>query len=331
MAIFLAGVRRGGRGLAPILAIPLALACDPPPAGPLPPGSFAFAVFGDGPYYAWEQGRWDRVLEGVRESRVEWLLHVGDIFWAPCSDEAMAERRRDFDSLGLPVIYTPGDNEWADCHRRREGAFDPLDRLAAIRRTFFEEPGRSFGSPSIPLRSQATDPAFAEFPENVLWMRGGFLFATVHVVGGSNGRMPFAGRTAAHDAEVERRTAAAMAWIDHAFAAARAADAAGVFLAMHGDLGPDWEYDPRENHKAIIDRIHAGITAWDRPVVLIHGDSHTLLIDHPLLDPVTGVTYANFTRLETFGSPDIGWVRVVIDSVAGTITAYEPRLLHGWW
>jgi hypothetical protein len=37
----------------------------------------------------------------------------------------------------------------------------------------------------------------------------------------------------------------------------------------------------------------------------------------------------NFTRLETFGSPDIGWVRVVVDSVAGRVVEIEPRLMQG--
>jgi hypothetical protein len=36
----------------------------------------------------------------------------------------------------------------------------------------------------------------------------------------------------------------------------------------------------------------------------------------------------NFTRLETFGSPDIGWVRVVVDTVAGRVVEFEPRLMR---
>ena len=36
------------------------------------------------------------------------------------------------------------------------------------------------------------------------------------------------------------------------------------------------------------------------------------------------------TRLETFGSPDIGWVRVVVDSVSGEFS-FEPRIMRRWW
>lgn len=67
------------------------------------------------------------------------------------------------------------------------------------------------------------------------------------------------------------------------------------------------------------------------PVHLIHGDSHTQRVDRPLRDRDTGEPLANFTRLEAYGSPDIGWVRVVVDSAAGRIAAYEPRLMPGWW
>ena len=38
----------------------------------------------------------------------------------------------------------------------------------------------------------------------------------------------------------------------------------------------------------------------------------------------------SYQPLETFGSPDIGWVRVVVDSVAGRIVAFESRLMPRW-
>ena len=47
----------------------------------------------------------------------------------------------------MPLVYTPGDNEWTDCHRVNNGAYDPLDRLAAVRKTFFPRPGFTLGPP----------------------------------------------------------------------------------------------------------------------------------------------------------------------------------------
>ncbi|HYR10207.1 MAG TPA: hypothetical protein VEQ60_20705 [Longimicrobium sp.] len=59
-------------------------------------------------------------------------------------------------------------------------------------------------------------------------------------------------------------------------------------------------------------------------MLLIHGDTHHQRVDHPLRN-ARGEAYRNFTRLESYGSPDIGWVRVVVDSADGRITTYEPR------
>ena len=317
--------------LARALATAAAFAgCGPPAIPSLPPDSFAFGVFGDGPYYRWEQGRFDRVLADVRNADVGWLLHVGDILWTPCSDEAFEERRRDFQSVGHPVIYTPGDNEWTDCHDPRAGGYAPLDRLASLRRIFFSDPVRSLGNPSMSVASQASDSAFAEFPENGLWRRGGFVFATIHIVGSGNGLESFPQRSAADDAEVEQRTRAAIEWLDHAFASARTEGAKGIVLAMHADPHFEGAHEPGGPWTGLIARLREKVAGFAGPVLLIHGDSHIQRVDQPLTD-ATGATLANFTRLETFGSPDIGWIRVVVDTVAGRITAFEPRRFRGWW
>lgn len=320
-----------GRGLPAsllLLVVPLVARCGPEALEPVPADSFAFGVFGDGPYEPWEKGRFRRVLRDAGSADVAWLLHVGDIFWYPCTDQAYTRRRTQLDAVAYPVVYTPGDNEWTDCHDARPGGFDPLDRLASLRRIFFDHPGRSLGGRPMALASQAEDPAFAEFPENVRWRRGGFVFATVHLVGSSNALDPFQGRTAADDAEVERRTAAALAWLDAAFDAAERDSASGVVVAFHASPGflPG---EPTHGYEAFLDRLRDRVAGFTGPVLAIHGDDHTLTIDHPLTD-ADHRPYTNFTRLETYGSPDIGWVRVVVDTVAGTF-AFQPRLMRGWW
>jgi hypothetical protein len=298
-----------------------------PPVGRLPPNSFAFGVFGDGPYERREVPRFKRVLDDVNRSDVEWLLHVGDILWYPCSDSAFADRLASMNAVNRAVVYTPGDNEWADCHTMKEGRYAPLDRLAALRRMFFSNPARSLGRRPLTLESQAQDPVFTEFPENARWTYGGFVFATIHLVGSSNAGGAFRGRTAANDAEVVRRTRAAISWLDAAFARARERSAKGVVLALHADMGLEGRSGPGRAYAVFVDRLKRNVAGFSGPVVLIHGDSHIQRVDHPLTDSA-GRPYANFTRLETFGSPDIGWVRVVVDTVAGRITGYEPRLMR---
>jgi hypothetical protein len=306
-----------------------AVACSPPPIEPLPPNSFAFGVFGDGPYYLWERGRFNRVLDDVNRADVQWLLHVGDIQWGVCSDAAFEDRLRDLNAVEHAVIYTPGDNEWADCHRMKAGGYEPLDRLASIRRIFFRNPTRSLGRHPIRLESQTADSAFSEFVENARWTHGRFVFATIHLVGERNGLERFRNRTAANDAEVERRTHAAIEWLDQGFADARKISAKGVVLAIHGNIGID-PREPREGYDGFVERLRRHVTDFRGPVLLIHGDSHTQRVDQPLKD-ASGRVYENFTRLETFGSPEIGWVRVVVDTLAGQITKYDPRLMRGWW
>jgi hypothetical protein len=313
--------------LTPLLAGP---GCELPPSDPLPPGTFAFGVFGDGPYYPWEQRPYRRLLRDVAASDAAWLIHVGDILWQPCSDEAFRARRGELDALPLPVIYTPGDNEWMDCYEPRAGSYDPLDRLASLRRTFFAEPGRSLGARALPLVSQAGDPDFSDFPENVRWERGGFVFATLHMIGSSNGREPFPGRGAAHDSALERRTDAALDWLGESFAVAAESGARGVVLAMHGNVGLDRTREPRLGYDRFLDGLEAQVAAFPGTVLLVHGDSHTQRLDRPLVGP-DGAPFANFTRLETFGSPDIGWVRVVLDTVSGQVASVEPRRMRGWW
>ena len=104
----------------------LAGCSDDRPIDPTPAGSFSFAIFGDGPYELGEGPKFRRVIADVNRSDVQWLIHVGDIFWFPCSDEAYEERRRDLDRIVHAVIYTPGDNEWTDCHGKKQGRHDPL-------------------------------------------------------------------------------------------------------------------------------------------------------------------------------------------------------------
>jgi hypothetical protein len=256
---------------------------------------------------------------------VQWLLHVGDVFWYPCSNANLATSLDMLNAIQVPVIYTPGDNEWTDCHEEIAGRFIPLDRLQQIRRTFFARPLQSLGAQRIALESQSQDSSWQEFVENRRWRFGGFLFITIHIVGSNNALAKYPGRTPMDDAEPARRTAAALAWLDQAFALATRDSLRGLVVAMHADPGFEVDAGAYPAYAGLIDRLAQRTKAFGRPVLLIHGDGHEYQVDHPFLRRDT--LFSVFTRLETFGSPDIGWVRVVIDSVAGTILRYEPRVM----
>lgn len=310
-----------------VVAITLAAcATTSPPEAPLAPGTIAFAVFGDAPYYPWENARYTRLLAAVEQSRPSWLLHVGDLFWRPCSDAMMSTRRREFDAMTTPVVYVPGDNEWTDCHTTQTGAFDTLVRLQQLRRTLLPDPSQALGRTAMTVTSQADQPAWREFAEHRRWTRGRVVFATLHLVGSDNGLAPFAERTPAHDAEVVHRTQAAVAWLGETFDTAAAQGAGTVVLAWHGNPGFSTPAGARRGYEAVLDTLRARASRFNGEVLVIHGDSHQQHADHPLRGP-GGVPIGNVTRLETFGSPDVGWVRVVVDTARGRVVSMEPRLV----
>ncbi len=319
--------RRVGSTAALAAVVILAACGSPPPPAPLPPNAFAFGVFGDGAYRWWEEGRYRRVLADAGAADIRWFLHVGDLFWYPCSDAQLDSRLAGLNAMRHPVVYTPGDNEWTDCHEPVAGRFQPLERLQRIRSTFFARPDSSLGARRMPLTPQSADTAWAEFAENARWTFGRFVFATVHMVGSSNAADSFPGRTAADDAARTRRTAAAQAWLDAAFALAVRDSLAGVVLAFHGDPGLEGDSNVTPGYAGFLASLARHASAFPGQVLIIHGDSHLYRVDHPLRHPDTGAALANVTRLEVFGSPDIGWVRVVVDSAAGRLVAFEPRLM----
>jgi hypothetical protein len=302
----------------------------PPAPTPNPPGAFAFGALGDAPYYPWEEWRYPLMLQDLDANDLAFSIHVGDIFWRPCSDDRYERSLRWFTGLNHPLIYVPGDNEWADCWTEQEGGFDPRDRLAHLRRTLFPRPTSSLGRQTLPVETQSANPAFAEFVEHARWTKSGLVFATIHVVGSGNFTKPFPARTAADDHESRRRLEAALAWIHDAFASARSQSVTAVVVAFHADPGFAWSPADQAPFKPLLDAFEDEAVAVNKPVLLIHGDSHDFTVDHPLKTRVTRQTVSNVTRLEVPGSPQVGWVRVVVTPGATPSFAFEQRLVPRW-
>jgi hypothetical protein len=303
-----------------------------PAPSPNPPGSFAFAALGDAPYNPLEVLQFRLVLRAMDAHDLSWVLHIGDIFWRPCTDDHYRTALDRFNSLRHPVIYSPGDNEWTDCWEAGSGSFAPRERLASLRRIFFADPRRSLGARPLPLATQGDRPAFSEFVENARWSHEGITFATVHLVGNGNGMQPFPARTAADDEEVQRRSEAAAAWLRETFAEAAAAEAPAVVIAFHGTvrLGRPKEDAERRGYEPFATALEEEVERFGKPVLAVHGDFHEFTVDQPLVRRTTGQRLANFTRLEVPGSPAVGWVRVVVTPRAAQPFAFEPLVVPRW-
>ena len=305
-----------------------------PAPTPDPPGTFSFAVMGDAPYIAMhgETLRYRLVLRDLDAHNLDLIVHVGDIFWYPCSDARYRQTLDELNRLRHPVIYTPGDNEWSDCWEDIAGGFEPLERLANLRRIFFATPTQSLGGRRLSVTSQAAQEPFKEFVENMRWTHHGLVFATVHLPGSANAREPFPGRTTAHDEAAKRRTDAAVAWLRQAFDEARASDATAVVLGFHANPGFEAEIDEeyRQRYEPFLTALEEEVEQFGKPVLVAQGDHHEFIVDRPLVRRTTGRRLDNFTRLQVPGSPDIGWVKVVVTSGPQTSFAFENRVIPRW-
>jgi len=264
------------------------------------------AVIGDVPYGTAQEATFGDLIGAVNEDpKVRLVAHVGDIKSGSttCTDERFAAVKTAFDTFKDPVVYTPGDNEWTDCHRANNGRYNPLERLNAVRSTFFAEPGSTLGRRPKKVEFQPS------LVEDVRWIESRVAFATLHVIGSNNGLAPWTGigfttPTPEQTAEVNARVAATLEWIDSTFDAAEDAGLVGVVLAMQADT---WDPVPRSAQQAIVDRIAARTAAFDGKVLLLQGDSHRYLADNPLGLP-------NFTRIVVHGETlPFEYLRLTID------------------
>lgn len=179
------------------------------------PGHYSFAVIGDVPYGDAQVQAFPGWIQQINAADVEMTFHVGDIKNGStrCDDAYYAMIRKDFDSFTHPLIYTPGDNEWTDCHRVNNGAYNPLERLAYDRQVFFDRPGMTLGQHPTRVESQA----YRGFPENVTLRRQRVRFTAIHVVGSNDDLLPWTGLgktqpTSEQIAEQEARMAANSRW-----------------------------------------------------------------------------------------------------------------------
>ncbi|MBT0567604.1 metallophosphoesterase [Williamsia sp. CHRR-6] len=295
--------------------------------------SYTYAVIGDVPYGQAQIDVFDKWIAQINaDPAVSLTFHLGDIKngSSQCSDDYFSFIRTGFDTFTKPLIYTPGDNEWTDCHRANNGAFNPLERLAKVRSVFFDRPGRTLGRQSIRVASQAA----IGVPENVSLTRARVGMATLHVVGSNDDLQPWTGigKTAATPEQIadeKQRIDAAITQVRNTFAVASKTGQRAVAFYLQADM-----FDPTVNvtqndagaFAPLVQALATESKAFGKPVYLFNGDSHVYNSDNPLAPGSKWLSFYglsagvdNLTRVTVDGSSNNkDYLRVTVNPIGAT-------------
>lgn len=315
---------------------------------------------------------------------VSLVVHVGDIHAGKqvCSqayDEAIA---RIFSGFADPLVYTPGDNEWADCHKAGQGggvynattkkvelvmdaagnpqsfaSGNPLANLWLVRQLFFAKAGTTLGKNAMQVDSQATTfdpthPKDAQFVENVMFEKGGVLFVTINVPGGSNNDQDpwYVTPVASADQlrEAAERNGATTRWLNAAFVKAKADKVAGVVVISQADMwDPEKGAANQTGYDVVITALKINVKSFAKPVLMFNGDSHVYRSDNPMsptatcvldgattcvsdynIHPAIGIDLPNFHRVVVHGSTaPLEYLKLTVDSTKNAPngdTAFGP-------
>lgn len=288
---------------------------------------FSFVALGDHPYGIAEKSYppYRALIAAINLEKPSFSVHVGDFKSGStvCSDQEFNEQVKHFSMFDQGVVYTPGDNEWTDCHRRSNGGYEPTERLAKLRQMFFRT-GQSLGKHPIALTNQAQEqPAFSDYIENQRWIHNDVLFVTVHIIGSNNN---FEVRDPRATQEFFERDAANIAWIRAAFEEAKHKNYKALVFAFQADVlisRSMWEDFPAWSgfRNSVGDTLLPLAHDWGKPVLLIHGDGHQYHFDQPF--KLKKKTISNLSRLEVPGASDVRAVRVTVNPSAEAMFAVE--------
>ena len=284
-----------------------------------------FIALGDLPYRPQDEEAYYGLIQEINRQRPQFSIFVGDTKsgGSPCSDTYLRKIHASFNLFETPLIYTPGDNEWTDCHRLNAGAYDPIERLQFIRALHFAD-AKSQGQHPIALIRQADlEPQFSEFVENAYWITGKTLFATVHIVGSNN--------NFAQQAEYVPRNRANLAWLETVFSVAKQGAIDHVVLAFQADLFYNTK-SATSDQSGLRDSIlllNKKLAEWAKPALIIHGDSHRLIIDQPFMGTNTNSRRPlhQVYRVQVMGDEQVEAVEITIDSSKHSPFSFRPLLV----
>ncbi len=323
-------------------------------------GDTAYNLQADYPIYA-------KLIARINLLKPAFSIHVGDTWGAmPCGEDQHRVVLSWFARYAQPVVYTPGDNEWVDCRKPAvlqtylhvitgqgsaeekaelarlqtldsayagESYGDVLGSLATLRQVFFAE-ARSLGAVPMPLTRQADVSEFDAMVENARWTQGGVVFATLDVPGSGMG---FTINDAVRANEAIARNRANVEWLKATFALATEQGAPAVVIALHAGMFDDADGGTFSNKALrggdegpyfwVALALRDLAAQFGKPVLLINGDYHDLVIDRPFMvsqGESRPPLYANITRVQVYGAPELKAVRISVDTDTPWVFGFAP-------
>lgn len=291
--------------------------------------TFTFIALGDMPYsIPGDYVRYERLIKAINEINPSFTIFVGDTKSgsSECSDEYNQITKQYFNQFITPLIYSIGDNEWTDCHRLAAGGYDPIERLSNLRLNFFGT-NKSFGKKqAILIRQGDIDARNKKFVENSYWVKDQYLFVNLHIPGSNNNFE----RDDRSIAEYRERNQANIDWIKYAFSIATEKNYKAIIFAFQADIfySPKQFTDEDSGYRDTLQTFSQSARDFKKPVLLIHGDSHKLIIDQPLKTLDRKYTLENVMRLQVMGAEQVQAVEIIVDTKSEQPFGFKPILLR---
>lgn len=310
----------------------LAAAAHAAPA-PARPQVIRVALVADLPQWPAAEANMTALLDHFAERKLDLVIHAGGIKGdtESCSDAVLGSRQQLLNQSPLPLIYVPGETEWAECRLPVNGGFDPVERLNRLRELFFPEDA-TLGRHPRPVLRQSDQALFRSFRENMRMSIGDVLIVGLNVPGDNNHYRNEGGR----NSEFEDRREANRQWLARAFSVARQRDLNGIVVVAHADphFANGWEkkgrptlldgfmrHRTRDGYLEFKRQLRELSARFNGQVLLVHaggnGPDRGFGIDKPLRD-AAGKVMQNFTRVSLPPATISQWTELVITPAAAS-------------
>ncbi|MBV8272990.1 MAG: hypothetical protein JO067_12040 [Cupriavidus sp.] len=309
---------------------------EPPPAPSVQ--QTRIALVADVPQWPAAESETAALFDMMSAQQVALIVHAGGLKGdtESCGDAILNARLQVLDDSPAPLLYVPGETDWAECQKPSNGQFDAVERLNRLRELFFPV-DTTLGRRTLPLVRQSDQALFRSYRENVRLVAGNVMLVGLNLPGDNNHYRSEGGR----NGEFEDRREANRQWLARAFSVAEHRELPGIVVIAHGDpqFGNGWEKrgkpslldafvrrGPRDGYLEFKHQLRDLTSRFSGQVLLVHASDNGFSVDKPLRDSA-GKIVANFTRVALpVGTPS-RWTELTI--TPGTKSVFQVQLQDG--